>query len=121
MRANRQPTEAGPEACETRLANYHFARAGTILQRMQLTGAGPWLAVVRTDDRAAGVIDLSRATDAELAFWVRYFKDSYSKRDRIWAPESNTPEAAQRDLIAFFGESVARTLTAAPRAVFRPR
>jgi hypothetical protein len=121
MRANRQPTSTGPEVCETRLANYHFARASTILQRMQLTGTGPWLAVVRTDDRAAGVIDLSRATDAELSLWVRYFKDSYSKRDRIWAPETNTPEAVQRDLIAFFGDSVVRTLTAAPRAVFRPQ
>jgi hypothetical protein len=121
MRTNRQDTSVGPEGCETRLSNYHFARASTILQRMQLSGTGPWLAVVRTDDRAAGVIDLSRATDAELSLWVRYFKDSYSKRDRIWSPETNSPAAVQRDLLAFFGDSVVRTLTAAPRAVLRPQ
>jgi hypothetical protein len=121
MRTNRQGQGVGPEGCTARLQNYHFARARSIMTQVGLTGEGPFLAVVRTDDRAAGVIDLSRASPGEIAQWVRYFRESYSKRDRIWAPETSSPEATRRDLIAYFGDQVYRTLTTAPRVVLRQR
>lgn len=119
VRGNLLPTSVRNEGCPTRLANYHFARAGSVMRSLRLTGDGPFLAVVRTDDRAAGVIDLSRASDAEVEQWVLYFRDSFSKRDRIWSPQTNTPEQARRDLVAYFGESVVRALSTAPRVVFR--
>lgn len=122
MTANRQPPTAGPEACPARIANYHYRRADTIITRnLGLQGQGPWLAVVRTDDQAAGVIDLSNVTEQEITLWVRYFKDNYSKRDRVWSPEFNTPAAVNRDVLAYFGAQIASTLRAAPRAVFARR
>lgn len=126
MRANRQPTSAGPEACNARLANYHFNRAATVTQRLGLVGQGPWLAVVNSSDTAAGFIDLSRASETEIAMWVKYFKESYSHRNQIWQPAQNPQGAPDAQLTAFlqreFGnraQAVLRTLTTLPRAVLR--
>jgi hypothetical protein len=119
VRGNLLGVNVRNEGCPTRLSTYHFARAGAVMRALNLSGEGPFLAVVRTDDRAAGVIDLSRASDAEIEQWVLYFRDSYSKRDRIWAPQNSTPDQTRRDLVAYFGESVVRALSTAPRVVFR--
>lgn len=119
-RGNRQPKDAGPTVCETRLQNYHFARARAVMASVGLSGDGPFLAVVRTDDRAAGVIDLSTLSSADIGHMVRYFRESYSKRDRIWAPENNTPQAMRNDMIRILGNLGAQ-ISAIPRVVTRAR
>jgi hypothetical protein len=112
------PDSTGASGCQARLSNYHFARANTLLKDLGLERAvGPLLAVVSTDGRSAGVIDLARTSPDEIVLWVRYFREVYSRRDRIWAPDVATPDAVQRDLIAFFGTRVFGMLTTAPRLV----
>jgi hypothetical protein len=70
-------------ACEARLAAYNFARAAVMRQKFDISTAGPHLLVLKADDSAAGVIDLTNWPATDYDKIVVLFRDGFSQQ-AVW-------------------------------------
>jgi hypothetical protein len=105
----------GEDKCAHRVARYDFTRAWKIRSKLGLTKAGPLLLVSRADETRAGLVDLTGASDQDVADLVRYFRDGFSQQANIWSPERHAPGAAKVALDSFLGRTIA--IAALPKLV----
>ena len=102
-------------SCSQRLLRYNYARARTIRDKLSITGQGPYLVVVRNDERQAAIINLTGLSAVQIEQATRYFSVSFSQRNNVWDPQQFTPREQERSLIAVFGNDFPRVVLAAIR------
>jgi len=102
-------------ACSQRLLRYDFDRAQVIRDKLNLTGAGPYPVVTRSDERQAAIIDLTGMNATQIEQATRYFSVGLSQRGEVWNPQQFTPREQERSLVAVFGRDFPRVVLAAIR------
>lgn len=80
------PYKAGSprnEDCSERLQNYDYTRARTVLTKLSLSGAGPFLLVSREDETVSSILTISANNLPQIVQAVRFFRDGFAFRENV--------------------------------------
>lgn len=99
--------------CQQKLRQFDYGRAAAILDKIDRTGAGPFLVVSRDDQRQAAIIEMTGLTTAQIPGMVEYFRTRFSQQNDIWSPAVNTPQARRDGLVVVFRNGFTQNLVQA--------
>lgn len=101
------------DRCPQRLQRYDYVRAQTIRDKHRLTGGGPYLLVTEGNEQQAAAINLTGMSPTDIDKAAIYFRDGFSQKGDIWAPQNFNREREKQSLIARWGSGFSNALVAA--------
>jgi hypothetical protein len=104
---NAVSAQPGADRCPARLQSYDYPRRDRIARKLNLRGAGPYLAIEQYSpsqtERVAAIIDLSHTPNGQIGNAVTYFRDGFMQAGDVWRPDRYAPARARGLIAEYFG------------------